>query len=49
MQSAKCLRCGRTLKDKKSIRVGIGPVCRNKMPFGDWYDYLVRDGEIVEN
>jgi hypothetical protein len=25
----KCLRCGRTLTDAKSIEIGLGPVCRS--------------------
>jgi hypothetical protein len=24
-----CLRCGRALTDQESIRIGLGPVCRN--------------------
>ena len=47
MQSAKCSRCGRTLKDKKSINLGIGPVCLTMA--GDWYDWLVWRGDIVED
>lgn len=26
-----CLRCGRILKNKKSINVGYGPVCESKI------------------
>lgn len=25
-----CLRCGRILKNKKSIKIGYGPVCERK-------------------
>jgi len=36
-----CIRCGRVLKDKKSIASGLGPECREKAPELDkdlWYE-----------
>ncbi|HRA64401.1 MAG TPA: DUF6011 domain-containing protein [Caldilinea sp.] len=30
----KCRRCGKTLKDAESARVGMGPLCRSKNPAG---------------
>jgi Family of unknown function (DUF6011) len=33
-----CSCCGRTLTNKLSIRLGIGPICREKYGFSDIYD-----------
>ena len=38
--ATRCCMCGRSLRDAKSVEIGIGPVCRSRGEFGTLYDAL---------
>lgn len=43
-----CLRCGRALKNKRSIDRGYGPGCAKKMKLEDAKDNAIHAAEIEE-